>query len=147
MKIKRLSLLVFTALLVLSSSCKYTTSKNDNISTEDVKTEFREAIDTTSAYVNMEKQDILNDLDARINDAENRIAELKDNISSQSAQVRLRYQTRIESIDSYISETKRSAEILRTASEDAWNEMLSGLDSAIVDIDRAIEDAKTEFEF
>lgn len=136
--------LIVSSFIVLGS-CKGKTSREKEVTGEDVKKEFREAVDTTAAYLSEERKQMINSYEKRIKNAEQQIAALKDKTVSAGETVQQEYRERIRTLESSVAGAKEDIIALKSSSKEAWGEFQEGVKAALEDLDQAIEDAKNEF--
>ncbi len=143
-----LPLLIISALIFTGSSCKSKSAheKKDNISMEDVKKEVEEAVDTTLAYLSEEQKDLVRTYKSQVEKAEMQIGKMKDKINSAEYTVKQNYQQRIKVLESQVAYVKLNISELEKSSGKAWKDLSAGLDSALVDLNQAIQEANDEFQ-
>jgi CRISPR/Cas system-associated protein Cas10 (large subunit of type III CRISPR-Cas system) len=130
----------------MGGSCKNKTAQHkDEISREDVVKELDEAADTALAYLSEERRELVNSYEAQVEHAESQIEKMKEEIKSVEAAVRQDYQQKIHLLESQVAYVKHNMSELVESSGQAWEDLSTGLDSAMVDLDRAIAEAKAEF--
>lgn len=150
---KRKQLLRLVVLIPLVSffiwtldSCKdRSMKKTEEVTKEDVKTEIEEVADTAQAYFAVQKEEALTEYKNRIENAEKRISLLKQNMDSKKEIVRENLRQVIDSLEYQQAQAQLKLDVLKNSSEDAWKELTEGVEKAMNDLDRAIEDARNEY--
>jgi hypothetical protein len=137
--------IVVSALIITSNACKNKTAQTrGETSQEDVARQMEEAADTTMAYLSDERRELVETYESKLEDAELQIKEMKEEIKSAQADVRQDYQQKVHMLESQVAYVKQNIGELANASEQAWEDLSAGVDSAMVDLDQAIREAKDE---
>jgi chromosome segregation ATPase len=142
-----LSLIIMALLILMVGSCQNPSKqKKNDISKEDVEKEIEEAAETTGAYLSEKRQKIINDLEAQMDKAGEEIGKLKQQISSVSDNVKEEYKEKINSLEAQRDKAQKKADQLKKSSSDAWDEIKEGVEMALTELDKSIEEVKSEFE-
>lgn len=138
--------LMLSSFMILCGSCKSKSTQNRNVvSKEDVREEIEEEIDTASTYISEEKEDLLKTYESKLEDAEQELKKMKLQIASAEAAIRQDLQQKVQVMESQVAYIKLNIDQLKNSSENAWQELTTGMDTALNDLNQAIEDAKAEF--
>jgi uncharacterized coiled-coil DUF342 family protein len=142
-----MTVFMVSALIIMGNACKTKTTQNkDEISQEDVAGKLGEAADTTAAYLSDEYRERVESYKSKIENAEMQIKEMKEKIKSAETDVRQDYQNKVQMLESQLTDVKQNLNDLVKASDRSWEDLSAGLDSAMVDLDQAIMEAKDEFQ-
>lgn len=140
--------IIISALVFTGDSCKNksTQDKQHNISREDVQEEVAEAVDTTLAYLSEEQKDLVKTYESQVEKAEEQIGKMKEKIDSAESIVKQNYQQKVQLLESQVAFVKLNISDLENSSKEAWKDLSAGLDSALVDLNQAIQEARNEFQ-
>jgi predicted nucleic acid-binding Zn-ribbon protein len=141
------SLVIIVSLLLLVESCKNASKqKKDDVSKEDVERKIEDAAQTTGQYLSEERQKIINDLENKIEKADDEIDKLSQQMASVSENVKEEYEETIKSLKARRDEAQKKADQLKKSSKEAWNKVEEGVENALNELNRSIEEAKSKFE-
>jgi hypothetical protein len=136
-----------SSFFLLCGSCKSKSEQNKNdISQEDVTKEIEQAVDTTVSDPRGERKYLIKTYASQVEKAEVKIKQLKENIELTEKAVKQDYQKRVKLLESQIAYVKQNIRQLRESSEERWQELSAKVDTALVNLDRAIKEAKDEFQ-
>jgi hypothetical protein len=139
-------MIIIVSMIIAGGSCKNKSGQNTgDVSQEDVEEEFEEAVDTAAAFLTQEREALMETYQSKIESAENQIQEIKDQFESKKATVRQDYQVKVQMLESQVAYIKKNIGELKGSTEAAWKEISVGVDTALVDLNKAIQDAKEEF--
>jgi chromosome segregation ATPase len=140
-------LFMIASLVIASGSCKSKTAQNSgDITQEDVKEEFEEAVDTSVAYFTQERKELMDAYESKVEAAEQQIQELKTQIDSTEVDVSQDFREKVQLLESQAAYVRNNINELEESAANAWKELSVGVDTALVNLDRAIQDAKEEFQ-
>ncbi len=147
-KVRRYGSLFFILVMIISlGSCNQGTGNSDRtVTSGDVKDELEEAGDTARAYMNQEKQLLVNIYEERLELIEQQIAGMKDRMASVSASAEDTYQSRIDALEDQYHSVEKNLKDFQKSSKDAWEELLKGVDEAVKELEESVSQAKDEFE-
>lgn len=139
------SLLVILALFVLDSCKQGKQEQKGETSIEDVKTEMKEAADTTVAYLSEERKDLVEGYENRLDKINNQIEAFEGKMTSAAESAKDSYRARIDKLQSRYAEVQKDLKEFKETSENAWQELNEGLEEAFNELETAVEDAQKEF--
>ena len=138
-----LGLMIFIA---GSFSCKNASEKKKNdVTKEDVKSEMKEAVDTTAAYLEESRQEVLRNFEKRIKETGDQISALQSEIISTRKELKQKFQIKIDAMEKKLKKIHYQVEDFRESSEDAEEEIEKGIEEALNKLDESIENATKEF--
>jgi myosin heavy subunit len=142
-----LPLIMIASMVITGGSCKSKTAQNSgDISREDVQEEVEEAVDTTVAFLTEERKEMMDTYQSKVETAEQQIQEMKEQLESTEAAVKQDYQQKIQMLESQTAFIKNNIQELRESSAEAWKQLSAGVDTALVDLEKALRDARKEFQ-
>lgn len=141
-------MLVSMALVFMISACGSGSQEEqeEKVTGEDVAEEMGEAAGTAAAYLEGEKDEVLNKLEERAAEMESRIDELKMKYESASDETKEKLEQQIETMENRLADFKGKIEDINNSAGDAWKDLKEGTSKAMTDLEKAIEEAEKEFE-
>lgn len=139
------SLFVILALLALDSCKQGKQEQKDETSMGDVKTEMKEAVDTTKAYLSGERKDLVAGYEKRLNQISNQIEAFEGKMGSTAESAKESYRARIDKLQSRYADVQKDLKEFKETSENAWQDLNEGLEEAFNELEKAVEDAQEEF--
>ncbi len=120
-------------------------SKENKVTSKDVKKETKEAYDTAVEYTKQQKEEFQKKVQAKLDEYRKRIYELRVDTDEMSAQVKAKVNRRLEDLEAKREAAEEKLAQLESSSGKAWAEIKEGLDQAVKDLDQAYEDARSQF--
>jgi chromosome segregation ATPase len=84
-------------------------------------------------------------IEAEVELAQARLAELKGKVKNSAADARIEYEDQIEDLEQKIDATNAKLKELGEASEHAWENLKDGVESAWSTLSRAVKDTAAKF--
>ncbi|MGD8251127.1 MAG: hypothetical protein PVF20_02390 [Desulfobacterales bacterium] len=142
-----LRLTILTALaIVLISACSQTEDTAETVTKEEVKEEIKEAGEATASLTKQEMDAFaarvegqLESLDGKMKDLQHQAEELESD--AKAAVVR-----KLEELRKKKDAAQEQLDRLKSSSADAWAALKIGLENAITELDRAMDEAAAEFD-
>ena len=115
------------------------------VTSEDVRRDAGQAVDTAAEFSQQTKEEFQKNLDARLQEMDARIAELREKGRDLKDQAKANWDQKMADL-----ETKRDAARAKLAevgqsSAEAWKDVQQGAQSAWDELDKAFHDASREF--
>jgi TolA-binding protein len=115
------------------------------VTSEDVRRDASQAVDTAAEFSQQTKEEFQKNLDARLKELDAQIAELREKGRDLKDQAKVNWDRKIADL-----ETKRDAARAKLAevgksSAEAWKDVQQGAQSAWDELERAFQDASREF--
>jgi len=147
---KKLPLIIAGIVLVLSvAACSEASEPQGTVTSQDVKREAKEALDTATTYTRAQKDAYLHKLQARYDDIEQKTRALMDKAEYKAADLKRKSHEQFnQDMEALIHQQKKVAkklDELKTASGDAWQDLRSGTDQALDELSRAFDQAAANF--
>jgi len=112
---------------------------------EDVQQEAQEAVETTGQFLSQERQEYMTGIEQKMNHMETRIAELKEKAAQAGEAQKKEVLEDVQQLEVKYDAARESMNKLQSSSEEAWEEMKSGLEAAVDEVDDAYERAQSHF--
>ena len=93
----------------------------------------------------MGKEAYIQELQAKLDEWNAEIVQLRAKADKAEVEVRVEYQKQINDLHERRSEAKRKIECVRDAGEGAWQELKSGIQSVLKAMEKAIKSAQSRF--
>lgn len=140
--------LVSVALVFMTAACGSSNQeeKEEKVTGEDVAKKMGEAAGTAAAYLEGTKDEVLNKLNEKGTEMENRIEELKIKYESASDETKKELEQQIETMENRLDTFNGKIEDINDSAGDAWKDFKEGTAKAMTDLEKAIEKAEKEFE-
>jgi ABC-type glycerol-3-phosphate transport system substrate-binding protein len=115
------------------------------VTSEDVKKEAAEAVETTMAYTEHQKEKYQKQIEAKFEEYDQKIDELKVRAEGLQGEAKEELRQKIEELRKRRDATYNTLDELKSASGRAWDDMKSGMDTAMDELDEAYERALSRF--
>jgi len=112
---------------------------------QDVKEEAKEAVETTMAYTQAKKEQIQNALAAKVEDYEQKLQELQDQGEKLTAEGKDAFNDQVAELQKKKEALEQKVRELQSSSGKAWEDLKAGIDAAAEDLDRALDEAISQF--
>lgn len=136
----------FAALTVwMAAGCGPSDQTADKITSDEVKQEIREAADATASLTRQEMDAFIVQMEAQLNNFDERIARLRSRAETLSGVARESADRKIDTLIKKRDKAYQRLRSLKSAGSDAWDDLKSGLQSAMFELNRAMKEAADEF--
>ena len=115
------------------------------VSSEDVKRQTGEALETTKNYLIQKKEEYQIQLEDKLNELENKIKDLQAKVANAGEEAKAKYNEMIEALQKKQQEARNKLKELKSASADAWEDVKSGTEAALEDLKKAYNAAVSQF--
>ena len=119
--------------------------KAAQVTSQDVKQETKQAVDTTAQYLEQEKEAFQNKLESKISEYDQNLDELKAKAQAMSADAQTEINQKIATLEAQKDALSKKAEELKATSADAWKEMSIGIDKALDELETSYQEAVSQF--
>ena len=117
----------------------------EGTSGKEVKEEVKEAYDATKGYAQEKMQAFQEQMESRLAEYDGKIDQLETKTKEMGEDARAKAEEELTALRQKRDEVSRKLKGLSSSSKDAWEEMKSGINSAMEDLDKAYEKAAAEF--
>ncbi|MBE7547641.1 MAG: hypothetical protein H3C64_07390 [Candidatus Kuenenia stuttgartiensis] len=145
---KRIGLMValFVSMFFMTSCNKKTPEKGETkVSTEEVKRETGEALETKKTYLTQQKEKYQKDAESTLNYLSDKIKDLQAKAGQAGADTKAKYNEIIEGLQKKQGEAQDKLNELKLKSADAWEDVKSGMDAALESLKSSYNDAVSHF--
>lgn len=133
-------------LFFMASCSKKTPEKVETrVSSEDVKRETGEALETTKTYLAQQKEKYQKDAESTLNDLNDKIKGLQSKAEQAGTDTKAKYNEIIEGLRKKQGEAQNKLNDLKSKSADAWEDVKSGMDAALENLKNSYNDAVSHF--
>jgi F0F1-type ATP synthase membrane subunit b/b' len=122
-----------------------TQSKPANVSKEDVMVKAKEAYDTTKAYTQEQMQTFREQTETRLAEYKKAIDQLQAKAEMLGGDAKAKAEQQLTALRHKRDEVSEKLKGLSSSSGNAWEELKSGIDSAMEDLGNAYKKAAAEF--
>jgi chromosome segregation ATPase len=120
-------------------------SKPATVSKEDVKKQAKEAYNTTKAYTEEQMQAFRDETKTRLDEYEKEIDQLQAKAEKLEGDAKAKAEQQLTALRQKRDEVSGKLKDLSSASGNAWDQLKSGIDSAMEDLGNAYKKAAAEF--
>jgi len=92
------------------------------------------------------KDEYINKMEAQMREWSTEVDKLKAKADGAKADMKIKYLDEIEALNKNRAETEEKLQQLRTAGEDAWDDLKSGLEKSYTNLKEALKSAASRFE-
>ena len=137
---------VFVPLFIMTSCSKETPEKGETqVSSEDVKRETGEALETTKTYFRQEKERYQKEVEATLSELNDKIKGLQSKAEQAGTDTKAKYNEIIEGLRKKQEEAQNKLNDLKSKSADAWEDIKSGMDAALENLKNSYNEAVSHF--
>lgn len=115
------------------------------VSSEDVKRETGEALETTKTYLAQQKEKYQKDAESTLNDLNDKIKGLQSKAEQAGTDTKSKYNEIIEGLRKKQGEAQNKLNDLKSKSADAWEDIKSGMDAALENLKNSYNEAVSHF--
>lgn len=127
---------------ITSCSSKETPEKAEtHVSSEDVKRETEEALETQKTYLAQQKEKYQKGAESTLNDLNDKIKGLQVKAEQAGSDTKAKYNEIIEGLQKKQGEAQNRLNDLKSKSADAWEDVKSGMDAALENLKNSYNDA------
>ncbi|MBN2515691.1 MAG: hypothetical protein JXC33_06620 [Deltaproteobacteria bacterium] len=124
---------------------KETAESKDKVTAEDVKREAKEALKTTLAYTQQQKDEYQKRMDAKIKEYDQKIDELKKKAEVLKEEKEAELDKKIEELQEKRTSASKKLQDLKSASGKAWEDLKDGMDASMNELEHAFKRALSHF--
>ena len=137
---------IFVPLFFITACSKETPEKVEtHVSTEDVKRETGETLETKKTYMEQQKEKYQKDAESTLDYLGNKIKDLQAKAGQAGTDTKSRYSEIIEGLRKKQGEAQEKLNDLKSKSADAWEDVKSGMDAALENLKNSYNDAVSHF--
>ena len=136
-------LLTMIGLLFFVYSCGE--SKETGVASEDVKKESKEAYQTAVEYSKQQKEEIVRQMQAKLDEYKQNIEKLKIKTELMGQGLKADFNHRLDELQAKQEAAQEKLSELKSSSGKAWDEVKEGLNQAMLDLEQAYVDARSRF--
>jgi hypothetical protein len=135
--------LAMIGLLFFVSSCGESTETG--VTSEDVKKESKEAYQTAVEYSKQQKEEIVRQMQVKLDEYKQNIEKLKIKTELMGQGLKADFNHRLDELQAKQEAAQEKLSELKSSSGKAWDEVKEGLNQAMLDLERAYVDARSQF--
>lgn len=115
------------------------------VTSEEVKKEATEAVETATAYTQQQIQDYQQNITAKLDEYGQKISELKARSEEMTDQAKAEMASKLTDLNAKKQAMDQKLEEIKHASGKSWEDIKSGMDAAMEDFAKAYEEAVSHF--
>ena len=137
---------VVMVLLVACGEQKEPATNEPSVTSEDVKKEAKSAVETTTDYLETQKREYQEQVEAQLKAYDQKLDQLQAKAGLLKEEARASLDEQLESLREKQRAAQEEWEKLAASSGKAWEDMKSGMDRAMDDLAAAYHDAASHFQ-
>jgi hypothetical protein len=122
------------------------TESSTNAPLREVKKEIKEAVEITKSYVSENKDEFVAATDRKLKELDQKIAELGDKVATLKDQAQAEGNKTLDALRETRAQLGTKLEELKVSSQDAWQNVKAGFESAMSELETAFANAKSKFD-
>jgi TolA-binding protein len=116
-----------------------------NVTSEDVRREAGESVDTAAEFSNQSKEEFQTRLEARLKKLDDEIAALREKGSDLKDEAKIDWERKLADFEAKRDAARAKLAEVKQSSAEAWKEVQQGAQSAWDDLEQAYQDASRKF--
>ncbi|MDR4505088.1 MAG: hypothetical protein MRK01_09900 [Candidatus Scalindua sp.] len=145
-KIEFVAAIFIPLFFITSCGSKETPEKAEtHVSSEDVKRETGEALETQKTYLEQQKEKYQKGAESTLNDLNDKIKGLQAKAGQAGSDAKAKYNEIIEGLQKKQGEAQNRLNDLKSKSADAWEDVKSGMDAALENLNNSYNEAVSHF--
>jgi biopolymer transport protein ExbD len=139
-----------SAFLLACGDGKESEKPKVEVTSQDVKNKAKEAIETAKTYTLQQKEEYQKQMEARLQELDREIRELQAGAQSKATALKEESKAQFDQALEELRNKQQAAadklDKLKSSSGKAWEDMKSGMDSAMGDLSKAFDKARSHFD-
>ncbi len=115
------------------------------VTSKDVRKEAKEALETTAAYTQQQMEEFQKQVQAELAKYDERIDELQAKAAMLKEEVKAKFDEQIKNLREKRQVVQSKLEQLQASSGKAWEDLKTGMDAAMEDLEKSYQDAVSHF--
>jgi cytochrome c556 len=138
-------MLVLGSVMLVAAGCGDSNTTTSEVTGEDVRKEAGEAVEATAQYTKQEMETFTAQVEDKLQTADRKMDELQAKARELQGEARQSIDQEIQELK--VKRDKASSQLaeLKSASANAWDDMKAGMQAALNELDRSLEEATAKF--
>jgi t-SNARE complex subunit (syntaxin) len=111
------------------------------VSAQDVKKDLGRALEKAKAYTNQQRKEYQQKIQASLDDLKKKTSELKNSAEKAKGEAMSKMSAGMEDLKKKQADAEQKLKALQSASGEAWGDVKSGLDNAMIELKKSYEKA------
>lgn len=129
----------------LAAGCGQPEETTEAVTPETVETEVKEAAEAVAALTQQEMDAFINQMESQLQRFQGRIDEMRSQAEAMEGEAREAAQQHIAAIEEKQQQALQKLEELKSAGADAWEDVKRGLQTAVLRLNQAFQEAAAAF--
>ena len=138
-------MIICSLFLVMSCSKETPEELKTDVTTEEVKKEAGEALEATEAYLDQKKIEYIKQVEIKVEEVEGKIIALENQLKKETAETKEELNKEIQRLKKKQEELQKKIDELKSSSAKAWEELKTGIDTALDDLEKSYDKALAHF--
>ena len=130
----------------LMVGCSSSEENTEPVTQKEAKEEIEEAVEAVASLTQQEMDDFVNQMEGQMQRFEGKIEDLRVEAEALQGDARTAVDEKIEVLEQRQTQASKKLEELKSTGADAWDDVKFGLQSAMMRLNQALQDAASEFE-
>jgi TolA-binding protein len=143
--VKTLNLIAMCLAMTFIWTVNSTFAQEQPVTKEDVKKQAAETMEKAKAYAEQQKQEYSKQAQATLDDLSKKIDQLKEQAKIAKGEALTKIQTSLADLKAKEEQAKQRLQDVRSSTGAAWEQVKTGVDKAIAELQKAYNDASSHF--
>jgi TolA-binding protein len=123
------------------SEQKKPANKKQNVTTEDITKEVQDVVETASAFTEQQRQEYQRQIEAKLKEYDQKVNTMITQIENMKESASEDLKGEIDTLSNKKEEVAKKIDAIKVASGAAWDELKVGIDNALAELEKALEQA------
>lgn len=138
-------ILLLTAGVSLSFLAGCGEKKESGVTSTDVKKETQEAVKTAKAFSQQQKEQLQDQIEAKIKGYDKNVDELKEKARGVKGEAKAELNRQLDELRKKKEETSRKLKEMKSATGKAWEDLKTGIETALEDLEKTFQQMMKRF--
>ena len=120
---------------------KKSANKQPNVTTEDIKKEVQDVVETASTFTEQQKAEYQKQIELKLKEYDQKINTMITQIKDMKESANEELKEEIDTLSNKKEEVDKKIDAIKVASGAAWDELKVGIDNALDELEKALEQA------
>jgi len=130
---------------VLLFGCSDADRASDEVTSQDVKKETTEAVETATSFTRQQMDAFKSEIETRLEEYDRKISDLQAKAESMQGDARAAFDRKLQDLKQKRDAAREKFKELKTSSDSAWGDIKAGMDGALTELQKAYDNAAAEF--
>jgi hypothetical protein len=142
---KALRSIAVSIAIMLPLAVNLTFAQQQPVTKEDVKKQAAETMEKAKAYAEQQRQEYTKNVQATLDDLSKKIDQLKEQAKTAKGEAQTKIEAGLADLKVKQDQAKQRLQEVGSSTSAAWEQVKTGVDKAVVDLQKAYNDASSYF--